>query len=501
MKILMDLNPAFFGYAGVQQEVRLLFKMFARAHGVETSGLVFSPSWSTPTVPSRQLDRDKAAYYKRVADFIAALGENISLNRHANSRLAQVRRYAGIPGQALSVILKSAAGVPFPLFEIDSAMYADFLWQKLFSPTLSEEDRAIIVGKRFFATSLGRYFMHGVGMCGFPYPELDSSGFDAVIAHTAFPCRLFKGTRLIIRHQDAIPLSYPAYNPSRRDLFITQYLPLRYNLKKSNAVFVCNSEPTKEDFVRLFPEAEARSFTIPCVISDRFYKVNSKHTIPRIVGTRSCSTHGSNNAFASADRSSNSVMDYILTVASLDPRKNYLTVIRAWEEYRLRTGQDLKLVAVASKGWKLHDIREAMEIHRARGNLFHLENVPVEELRILYSHAKAALSASYAEGFDIPGVEAMLCECPVVASDIKTHRWVYGEAALYFNPDSAASLCDALEHLLHRDQATQLRHELTRRGLEIARRYQEDAVRPMWEDLLARLGNRKHALQKGKTVA
>jgi len=500
VRVLMDLHPAFSGYAGIQQEVRLLFKMLTQADNVKTSGLVLSPSWSTRAVPPRQSDPDKAAYYDRLSDFIAALDENLS-KRVVHGPVARMRWVADVAIQALSVMLKSAVGTSFPLFEIDSSLYADFLWQRLFSYSLSDADRARIVGEKFLGTSLGRHFMHGVGMCGLPYPKLDSRGFDVVIAHAAFPCRLSKETQLIIRHQDAIQFTHPDYNPNRRDFFITYYLPLRYNVKRAKAIFVCNSEPTREDFVRLFPEAEARSFTIPCVISDSFYKVVNGDPIPEIVRRRSCPPYSASSVTASLDRSSNFAEDYLLVVARLEPRKNYLTVIKAWEQYRLKTGQDLKLIAVAGKGWEHHTLRQAMEFHLARGNLFHLENVPVEELRILYSRAKAVLSASYAEGFDIPGIEAMLCQCPVIASDIKTHRWVYGDAALYFDPDSATSLCDALEQLFHRDQAVRLRHELTRKGLELARGYQEDAVRPMWEDLLTKLENRKDGLRWGREAA
>lgn len=500
MKVLMDLHHAFSGYAGLQQEIRLLFKMLTQVDNVETSGLVLSPSWSTRDVPPRQKARDTAVYDERLSNFIDALDENVSSKRLVRGRLARIRMYTKVAAQALAVMLKSAVGRSYALFEIDSAKYADFLWRTLFSPSLSDEDWGRMAGERFLGTSLGRHFMHGVGMCGLPYPQLDTRGFDVFIAHTAFPCRLSNGTQLLIRHQDAIPLTHPEYNPNRRDLFITYYLPLRYNVKKADAIFVCNSDPTREDLVRLFPEAEARSLVIPCVISDRFYKVNNGDVVPEIIRTRSSHPCHVSAIVGSPDRSRTSAADYVLAVARLEPRKNYLTVINAWEQYRLKTGQDLKLVAVATRGGEPRAVRQAMEMHLARGNLFLLENVPVEELRILYSNAKAALSASYAEGFDMPGIEAMLCESPVIASDIRTHRWVYGNAALYFNPGSAASLCDALEQLLHRDQAIRLRHELTRRGVEMARRYQEDAVRPMWEDLLAKVVNRERVRQSGRAA-
>jgi len=63
--------------------------------------------------------------------------------------------------------------------------------------------------------------------------------------------------------------------------------------------------------------------------------------------------------------------------------------------------------------------------------VFLLNNVPADDLRVLYRHAAATVCPSLAEGFDFSGVEAMRCGGVVLASDIPVHREVYQDAAHY----------------------------------------------------------------------
>ena len=89
---------------------------------------------------------------------------------------------------------------------------------------------------------------------------------------------------------------------------------------------------------------------------------------------------------------------------------------------------------VGSPGWKYEPILDAMRNLIERGELVHLEKVPSEEMRVLYTHAEAFVFPSNYEGFGFPPLEAMQCGAPVIASDIATHRWVLGDAALVLQP-------------------------------------------------------------------
>lgn len=78
----------------------------------------------------------------------------------------------------------------------------------------------------------------------------------------------------------------------------------------------------------------------------------------------------------------------------------------------------------------------------------------------LLSSATALVTASRAEGFGIPVIEAMDQGTPVICSDIPILHEVGGNAALYFNPDSTHQFAQAVRKL----EDPQTRQKLIQRG-------------------------------------
>jgi glycosyltransferase involved in cell wall biosynthesis len=113
--------------------------------------------------------------------------------------------------------------------------------------------------------------------------------------------------------------------------------------------------------------------------------------------------------------------------------------------------------------------------------------VPAEELRVLYAHAEAFVFPSHAEGFGFPPLEAMVCDTPVIASDVPAHRWVLGDAALYCNPYDSSSIAETIERVVASEESSALRAELVARGRERVKRYAFETCAPQWVELLYRL--------------
>ena len=112
-----------------------------------------------------------------------------------------------------------------------------------------------------------------------------------------------------------------------------------------------------------------------------------------------------------------------------------------------------------------------------------LENVPSNDLRLLYRHARATVCPSFGEGFDFPGIEAMRCGGVVAASDIPVHRGVFGAACEYFTPYSSDDIARALCGLLGPDahhRCDALREE----GARVAEQYLPERILPQWREFL-----------------
>jgi len=145
---------------------------------------------------------------------------------------------------------------------------------------------------------------------------------------------------------------------------------------------------------------------------------------------------------------------YVLTVATLEPRKNLRTLV---ESHRL-LGDDLVLAVAGGEGWGEQPLLDDPRIRR-------LGFVDDTELARLYRGAAVAVYPSRYEGFGMPIVEALACGCPVVASAHRSMDEASGEVALRADPDDPAALAAAIERALAE------RERLVPLGLEHASRF------------------------------
>lgn len=243
---------------------------------------------------------------------------------------------------------------------------------------------------------------------------------DVVIEPAHFgPFNLPKSIRRITVIHDVTPLLFPQYH--RWHGQILQRLFLKRILKKTHLILTV-SQHTAKDIRRIFPFTNPKIKVIPL---------------------------GRDLSFSPTP--DQSVLDkwqiktpYFISVGTIEPRKNLLVLLDAYQQFRDQNESAVALLIVGGKGWKYQSFYDKLAQHAYRNDIYLLGYVDKADLPVLYTHALALIYPSLYEGFGLPVLEAMTCGTVIICSNRSSLPEVGGTAALYFDPENTLEL---LEHL------------------------------------------------------
>ena len=501
LQVVLEMRPAFDGYAGIPQETRLLFRGLCMTAALDVEGLLQTShrfiAAGTKNWPGLGEGTAEASRLHRFSRVIISI-ETKPSGKPLDEAMRYLKKLRVAYALALSAILfPNSRKIKLSRFE--SRYFEDFVWRTLFEKALPASDFALVTAKNHRICSVPWNVLQTAGLNSLKfvaepaYPVLDTEGVDIFIAQTPYPARIGKKTALVVRYHDAVPVFLPHTVAHKSRHEATHYYALLNNVK-SGAYFACVSDATRQDLLRLFPEVDDHAITIHKMVSPHFYDEDSSaERVPQIVRSRlNLSASSAHPAFNSLKEQESFYkrhlgtppLNYLLVVSTIEPRKNHSRLIAAWEIIRSETDHDIKLVVVGNLGWEFEPVMQEMRTWIDQGEIFVLSNVPANDLRVLYRHAAATVCPSLAEGFGFSGIESMRSGGMVIASDIPVHREIYADGAGYFDAYSTASLVNAIRSLLYDQNASQLQQKIRTNGKKVCERYLPENILPKWIEFL-----------------
>lgn len=253
--------------------------------------------------------------------------------------------------------------------------------------------------------------------------RLIREGVDVVLEPAHFgPFCLPKGIKRITIIHDLTPVRFPEFHPALSSQ--VQKMTLPHILRKADCI-LANSGYTKRDIEKCYPSCIGKTHVVFPGKESIFQPARDAAVLEKYKIRQ----------------------PFLLSVGTIEPRKNLLTLLKSYESFRRQSEQPLQWVLVGKKGWKNESFFQALEVSPFRGDIILTGYTERLELPVLYSMARIFIYPSLYEGFGLPVLEAMSCGAPVLISNSSSLPEVGGDAACYFDPTSEEELTKQLIEL------------------------------------------------------
>lgn len=259
-------------------------------------------------------------------------------------------------------------------------------------------------------------------------------------------------TKVILTMHDLSFELYPETFSWKRRLWHFFVNPKKLTKKVDKIIAV--SDSTKNDLIKLYGINSAKIKTIHSAVAEIFspidrnglkmIEIRDKYSLP---------------------------YKFIFYLGTLEPRKNIVGLIRAYNQLRKLNDAELnkyKLVLAGSPGWKYKKIFQEVSRSPFRQDIIIEDSIEDEDRPIVYNLASLFVYPSFFEGFGFPPLEAMQCGVPVVTSNNSSLPEIAGDAAILIDPEKPDEIFEAMKEVL---QNRELSDKLRSKGLEQAKRF------------------------------
>jgi glycosyltransferase involved in cell wall biosynthesis len=253
------------------------------------------------------------------------------------------------------------------------------------------------------------------------FPPLELLGFKADILHC--PDYMIPPTlnnNIILTIHDLAFIRFPEFN---FDWFIKKYTrKVKGNTRISKKI-IADSKSTRNDIVKFFGTDPGR-VNVVYLAADKTFKSLAPARINKNILKK----------YRIAGR-------FILSVGTIEPRKNFITLIKAFNDLKQKIKSfDYKLVIAGRTGWKSEATYRERDKSPFRQDILFIGRVPDPDLVQIYNQAELFVYPSLLEGFGLPPLEAMSCGLPVVAFDHSSLKEVIGDAGILIPPGEDAEM-------------------------------------------------------------
>ena len=263
-------------------------------------------------------------------------------------------------------------------------------------------------------------------------PKIDKmlGGCDVFFSPHFHIAPVSKKCKKVITFHDLSFVRYPEFFSLKQNIWHkTQMNPQKQAQEADKIIAV--SESTKTDLIELFGINENKIKVIYSGIDDKFFEterddiniaVKNKYHLPS---------------------------NYVLFLGTLEPRKNIVGIIKAFELLsRIGEFQDFHLVLAGNIGWRSEEVFDAIKKSSCRSRIIVTGSVESFERRAIYQNAKLFVYPSFFEGFGFPPLEAMASGMPVITSNGSSLPEVVGDAALLIDPYNVEEIFGTMKLLL-----------------------------------------------------
>lgn len=229
---------------------------------------------------------------------------------------------------------------------------------------------------------------------------------------------------VVVTVHDTIPWDHPEWMTWRIAKYQEFFLP---KLMRHSAHVITSSDYSRGRMLELFDISPERLTTVPLPIDEKFSEGPVNRELLSAVGANG---------------------RYVLTVGTLQPRKNIEGAIAGYE--RMRAGKELplQLVIVGARGWRDDELMGRVAASPFADDIVVAGRVDDPTLVALYRAAECFVFPSRYEGFGYPPLEAMACGTPVVSANNTSIAEAIGDAGEVIDPDDPDSIGAALVKVL-----------------------------------------------------